>query len=726
MAEPLDSALRYAALGLSVLPVKLGTKKPDLRRWKQYQKRRATENEVRGWFSEGKRNLAVVCGETSGRLVVLDFEDEGAYRYCFPEPLAGRAFPVVATGGGGVHVYIRSKGTVPELPKTLKPVLPLDLQGEGRYVVAPPSVHPSGGIYRWVAELEGEIPEARLDPLLAFLRERAEEWPLVEPVLDAWREGVRHEFALGYAGFLRKRGAFEEGRVRDVVARLCAVSGDPEVEDRLRAVEDTYRREADQVAVLEPLGDVVYAELVKRLPQRERSVEAPRGSTGLSGLDAFNRLKERFRDYFGITDPYVLEVEMATLVTVLMPGDPLWVFVVGPPSGIKTETLRWHRFIPRRVYSTSSLTPHSLIQGLRDGHDLLPSLDGKTLIIKDFTSILEMRRESRDEIFGQLRDAFDGFTEKDFATVGHKSFDARFHVLAGVTGAIEGYYSVQSWLGQRFLKVRVPNVDAFRKALDGSGRETGIRREMAALVADTFSGVDLRAWRNVDTRRVEKLKPVTELVAKARTHVPRDYRGEISSLPDPEMTPRLAKQANKLCIGRAMLHGRIRVVEEDLWLAQRVLLDTIPSLRWKTLDRFREGPWPTKDLAGVLNLPNSTTRRQLEDLVILGILRETVGESNGKGRPPKLYRLREEWADTAGGDATENKSPFFQKSSGRRHSPLELLEAVRILLKENGEGLSLDGIVGFLHEDPEWLRKWMEKWEADGLFRQVDGQWRHP
>ena len=58
--DPLDTALRYLGLGFSVIPVKARDKRPALASWKEYQTRRATEEEVRGWFKNHDLNVALV------------------------------------------------------------------------------------------------------------------------------------------------------------------------------------------------------------------------------------------------------------------------------------------------------------------------------------------------------------------------------------------------------------------------------------------------------------------------------------------------------------------------------------------------------------------------------------------------------------------------------------------------------------------------------------------
>lgn len=54
-----------------------------------------------------------------------------------------------ATGGGGWHYYFQYPGRIPLIGKD-KRYRGLDIKGDGGYVVAPPSVHHSGGTYQWL------------------------------------------------------------------------------------------------------------------------------------------------------------------------------------------------------------------------------------------------------------------------------------------------------------------------------------------------------------------------------------------------------------------------------------------------------------------------------------------------------------------------------------------------------------------------------------------------
>jgi hypothetical protein len=148
----LEAALAYVRRGWSVLPVERRGKRP-LVRWEEFQHRRADEAEVRAWYrSFPGANVGIVTGAVSG-LVVVDIDpghggDESLSaleRAHGPLPRTIEA----STGGGGRHVYFRHPGGVVHNRAGLAPGI--DLRGDGGYVVAPPSVHPSGRLYRFEA-----------------------------------------------------------------------------------------------------------------------------------------------------------------------------------------------------------------------------------------------------------------------------------------------------------------------------------------------------------------------------------------------------------------------------------------------------------------------------------------------------------------------------------------------------------------------------------------------
>lgn len=172
----LEAALGYATLGFSVIPVHgivdgrctcgkascpSAGKHPALPSWKEFQKRRATEGEIRGWFTgHPELNVGIVTGRISG-IVVLDVDGEEGHQ-ALREAVMSKlpATPHVHTGGGGDHYFFRypENGIANSAGKIAERV---DVRGEGGFVVAPPSMHRSGDTYSWVTP-PGEIELAEM------------------------------------------------------------------------------------------------------------------------------------------------------------------------------------------------------------------------------------------------------------------------------------------------------------------------------------------------------------------------------------------------------------------------------------------------------------------------------------------------------------------------------------------------------------------------------------
>ena len=138
-----QSAQAYARLGMSIIPLK--GKRPALNSWKAYQAKRATTKEIEGWHNNGIiDNVGIVCGEVSNNLVVLDLDGVAGYpAFSATFPYLAQTYTVATGGGTGSHIYFR----VGQMPASVKamgtPIGNLELCGEGRQVVAPPSIHPT-------------------------------------------------------------------------------------------------------------------------------------------------------------------------------------------------------------------------------------------------------------------------------------------------------------------------------------------------------------------------------------------------------------------------------------------------------------------------------------------------------------------------------------------------------------------------------------------------------
>ena len=146
------AAHAYAARGWSVIPMQPQGKRP-LVVWREFQQRIAGAGEIDHWFQRWPdANVGIVTGRISGLAVVdVDVRHGGPASVAEAEAAQGPlpATVEVATGGGGRHLYYAHPAAAVANRVAIRPGI--DVRGDGGCVVAPPSVHPSGRRYAWVA-----------------------------------------------------------------------------------------------------------------------------------------------------------------------------------------------------------------------------------------------------------------------------------------------------------------------------------------------------------------------------------------------------------------------------------------------------------------------------------------------------------------------------------------------------------------------------------------------
>ena len=291
--KTLELALLYVKKGLSVIPLKPKDKKPMLKSWKEYQQRLPTEEELRRWFKNKETNIAIITGKVSGNLVVIDFDSREAFEnFVRRVKKAGKRLQFaisntwIVESGKGFHIYLRLP-RAELLPSTkVRFTEGIDLKAEGGYVVAPPSVHPSGKRYEFVKtdeEILGPpdieepitLDEEEWNELLTLLgyRDKVKEikesrtlslrelkdedlLKLKELLKGAWVRGQRQFLALYLSGWMAK-AMVHPVSVAKLFKLIAEENGDEEFEDRLSTIYYSYRKHLGNLKALEELDKVI-------------------------------------------------------------------------------------------------------------------------------------------------------------------------------------------------------------------------------------------------------------------------------------------------------------------------------------------------------------------------------------------------------------------------------------------------------------------------------------
>jgi hypothetical protein len=147
-------AKRFISLGIAIMPLYHRSKEPMLPTWREFQSRLPLHTEYQSWFATDWCNYAVICGWCN--LVVIDFDNMFYFdiwrEWCNDMwvNIADIAFKVRTAHG--MHVYLCTEQPVAN-DKRIARSHGIDVQAQGKYVVGPGCVHPSGHIYEPIGDL---------------------------------------------------------------------------------------------------------------------------------------------------------------------------------------------------------------------------------------------------------------------------------------------------------------------------------------------------------------------------------------------------------------------------------------------------------------------------------------------------------------------------------------------------------------------------------------------
>ena len=405
-------------------------------------------------------------------------------------------------------------------------------------------------------------------------------------------------------------------------------------------IRDLYRDNRKSIfKSLRALFSPIPAKLSEGDKEKEEKKKKLSKGKGVHIQTVYKKFKKWLK--FPSNNVSVLDVMYGTVIANRLGGDPIWMFLVAPSGGMKSELLMTLAEC-NDILMATQFTRHTLISGMNIGGgidpSLIPKLDGKVLVIKDFTTILDMNPTERDEVFGILRAAYDGKIEKMFGNGVIRNYESSFGILAGVTPVIELYTEGHTALGERFLRFRIPELtsrtaedEMLIKAMGNIGREGEMRDELNQISEKTLTH-DFGKIPNISPDLVWKVMKLAQWTAVLRSSISRDrYTKQVNYRPFTEKPTRLMKQFTKLLFGIAMFKRLKEVTDVEYSVLKNIARTSAPS-RLEIIVRFmytknKKGDFTSQEIINASKLPPETCRLIIQNLEMIGALVKTMSGS---------------------------------------------------------------------------------------------------
>ncbi len=260
-----------------------------------------------------------------------------------------------------------------------------------------------------------------------------------------------------------------------------------------------------------------------------------------------------YKKYFHVEDTKRIDIVLATALSQKLTGIPIWLIIVGPSGDMKSVQLNSIR--NDDVMVMHNLTSKTLVNGYKDKTkypDLAPEMNNKIIIIPDMAQILKLPPAEKGELWGQLRDLYDGLAGKMSGMGCRSQYEGlKVTLLAGSTPAIDGQILVHQDLGTRELIYRTHGSklkkDVMKKCFDNEELEKQIGEELKLVTANFLKEVFIvRDF--IKPEYIEQLMDISTYITYMRASAEFDYQNDLRNDVYPEEPTRIAKQMKRLFV----------------------------------------------------------------------------------------------------------------------------------------------------------------------------------
>lgn len=375
--------------------------------------------------------------------------------------------------------------------------------------------------------------------------------------------------------------------------------------------------------------------------------------------DCLEVLLETYHAYYAVDDEIPLLAVLSAYVANHLPGNPVWLMVLGPPSSGKTEILHLLDGLPN-VHEVSQISSEAAFLSGHKSKDLMSGGQGGILmeiglnrlgilVLKDFTSILSTRRDQLPAITAALREIYDGSWVRRLGNESGQtlSWRGKCGLIGASTDIITTRLEDVGAMGERFVFVRMPDRmtenlgDLVERQAKHRTSLSKIRKSFAMLMRAMLDSIDFTVSPEVTREDAIRVMHLSRVVGLLRAAVERtSYRHEIVNIPPPEGPTRLAAILVLLYQGALAIGCSV----ERAWeVVTRIALDTVPRIRHDIFKTVAASPEPltTPQIKRQIRFSDTMVSRALEELYVHRVLERELKEQgeaeDGRGRPSYLY-----------------------------------------------------------------------------------------
>ena len=444
----------------------------------------------------------------------------------------------------------------------------------------------------------------------------------------------------------------------DELTKLKKIKKNVELKD----VRDVWTNAKTKTEVLKVLLDMAASTEEDHVEELEKEEGDEVKNTFSIDIDAvepvtsYSTFQKRIKEslYTNKSILQTIDAMLATSLSVRLPGEPLWLFVVGPASCGKSTVIEAFGGNNKYFDYVSKLTATSLVSGWRntDGSDAstLHKMNLKTLFIKDLTVLLGMPDGVQQQLWDLLRDAYDGYVKITWGNGKvYEATDFKFNIIAGVTPAI--YKHNDASKGERFLRIDFLGNDFDEdEHMNQAWENMGQKKENKQKLSNTMLGYYKHLFESfnpedvaeVPTHIRSKIQALAKVAAKLQTKVEKDRNEGMIYRPKPAVATRLSLQFKNLAHSLAHVRGERVVSESTYEIVRKIGFDSCPELNYEVINFIHKHKNVTrKSIIDTLKIPSTRVHQILTDLEQLGIVIHSKenNQSGNRGRDTYTYSL---------------------------------------------------------------------------------------